>query len=142
MSTGVLHRRVGCGEYLDKILMEKAKICAMAIGRCRQRLSIKTLKLTGFVVDADPFLHWFDPKRLKAINFKDFCVDAGFYLSLPMAHVCVQFPREVTEHVVVGRAASMYGDLKLVRLEGGKKVGEITYRGPESLREEIPRNLV
>ncbi|KAH8429077.1 uncharacterized protein LDX57_006747 [Aspergillus melleus] len=144
MSTGVLHRKVGRGEYLDKILMEKAKICALAVGRCRQRLSIKTLRLTGFVVDADPFLHWFDPKRLKTIEFKDYCVDAGFYLSVPMAKVSVLFPREVNNDtaVVAVRAVSMYKDLKVVRFEGGKKVGEIPYRGPDSLKEEIPRNLV
>ncbi|PLB51584.1 hypothetical protein P170DRAFT_376142, partial [Aspergillus steynii IBT 23096] len=134
LSTGTLHRKIGCGEYLDKIVMEKAKICALAIGRCRQRLSIKTLKLTGFVVDADPFLHWFDPKRLKSIHFVDFCVDAGFYLSAPMAKVSVVFPREIHEAALAGRMTSMYGDLKVVRLEGGKKVGEIRYRGPESLK--------
>ncbi|KAK1144972.1 hypothetical protein N8T08_004687 [Aspergillus melleus] len=144
MSTGVLHRKVGRGEYLDKILLEKAKICALAIGRCRQRLSIKTLRLTGFVVDADPFLHWFDPKRLKTIEFKDYCVDAGFYLSVPMAKVSVLCPREVHNDtaVIAGRAVSMYSDLKVIRFEGGKKVGEIPYRGPDSLKAEIPRNLV
>ncbi|KAA8645373.1 hypothetical protein EYZ11_000445 [Aspergillus tanneri] len=137
-SDGTLDRKVGSGEYLDKILMEKAKICAMAIGRTRQRLSIRTLTLTGFVVDGDPFLHWFDTKRFKCINFKDYCVDAGFYLSLPMKKVSVIYPREVQEKPLVGRKANLLSELKVVELRSGKKVGEIPYRGPESLKQEIP----
>lgn len=59
-----------------------------------------------------------------------------------MGTVEVEFPREVREKVDVGRGVRAGGGLKVVRLEGGRKVGEIVYRGRESLGEEIPRNLV
>ncbi|KAL6235098.1 hypothetical protein BDW75DRAFT_251113 [Aspergillus navahoensis] len=130
---GTLLRTVGVAEYLDKMCIEKAKIRAMAAGRTRNRLSIRTLTLTGVVVDADPFLHWFDPKSLKCINFKDNCVDAGFYLSHCMTKVSVLFPRKIREPVLTGRRVDLCRELKVVRIEGGRKVGEIGYRGVESL---------
>ncbi|KAL4994858.1 hypothetical protein BDV10DRAFT_197190 [Aspergillus recurvatus] len=138
---GTLLRTVGVAEYLDKMCIEKAKIRAMAAGSTRNRLSIRILTLTGVVVDADPFLHWFDPKRLKCVNFKDNCVDAGFYLSHCMMKVSVLFPRKTREPVFEGRRVDLCRELKVVRLEGGRKVGEIEYRGVESLREEIPKNV-
>ncbi|RDW87144.1 uncharacterized protein DSM5745_03786 [Aspergillus mulundensis] len=139
---GTLLPSVGVAEYLDKMCLEKAKIRAMAIGSTRNRLSIRTLILTGVVVDADPFLHWFDPKRLKCINFKDNCVDAGFYLSHCMEKVSVLFPRQIKEPVIAARRVDLGRELKVIRIEGGKKVGEIPYRGLESLKQEIPRNMV
>ncbi|KAL4869604.1 hypothetical protein BDV12DRAFT_196233 [Aspergillus spectabilis] len=140
---GALLRTVGAGEYLDKMCLEKAKIRAMAIGSTRNRLSIRILILTGVVVDADPFLHWFDPDRLKCINFKDNCVDAGFWLSHCMRKVSVLFPKVIDKDAIVGRRADLKsGGLKVIRVEGGKKVGEILYRGKGSLEEEIPRNIV
>jgi hypothetical protein len=115
----------------------------MAIGSTRNRLSIRTLILTGVVIDADPFLHWFDPDRLKCINFKDNCVDAGFWLSHCMRKVSVLFPKVIEEDAIVGRQVDLKsGGLKVIRIEGGKKVGEIWYRGKESLEEEIPRNAI
>ncbi|KAL4974142.1 hypothetical protein BDW66DRAFT_92385 [Aspergillus desertorum] len=138
---GTLLRTVGVAEYLDKMCIEKAKIRAMASGSTRNRLSIRTLILTGVVVDADPFLHWFDPKHLKCINFKDNCVDAGFYLSHCMKKVSVLFPRKTKEPVLMGRQVDLYRELKVVRIEEGRKVGEINYRGVESLREDIPKDV-
>ncbi|CEL06621.1 hypothetical protein ASPCAL09793 [Aspergillus calidoustus] len=138
---GSLLHKVGVGEYLDKMCLEKAKIRAMAMGSTRNRLSIRTLVLTGVVVDADPFLHWFDPKRLKCINFKDYCVDAGFYLSHCMKKVSILFPRMIEEPVLRGRRVNPAAELKVIELKGGKKVGEIPYRGPQSLKENIPRNV-
>ncbi|KAL4982628.1 hypothetical protein BDW68DRAFT_182370 [Aspergillus falconensis] len=138
---GTLLRTIGIAEYLDKMCIEKAKIRAMAAGSTRNRLSIRTLILTGFVVDADPFLHWFDPKRLKRINFKDNCVDAGFYLSHCMMKVSVLFPRKIREPFLMGRRVDLCKELKVVRIEGGRKVGEIEYRVFESLREEIPKDV-
>ncbi|RAL04277.1 uncharacterized protein BO80DRAFT_231727 [Aspergillus ibericus CBS 121593] len=131
--SGALDPKLGQAEYLDKMVIEKAKVCAMAIGRTRQKLSIRTLILFGFVVDADPFLHWFDVKRLKCINFKDYCVDAGFWLCQPMKKVKVVFPRQVPEKAVVARRVDWLSELKVIELKGGKKVSEKKYTGPESL---------
>jgi hypothetical protein len=120
--------------------IEKAKIRAMASGSTRNRLSIRTLILTGVVVDADPFLHWFDPKRLKYINFKDNCVDAGFYLSHCMKNVSILFPKKIREPILTGRRVNLCRELKLVRIKRGRKVEKIEYRDVENLREEIPRD--
>ncbi|KAL2823485.1 hypothetical protein BDW59DRAFT_180652 [Aspergillus cavernicola] len=137
---GSLLRQVGCAEYLDKMCLEKAKIRAMAMGNTRNRLSIRTLVLTGVVIDADPFLHWFDPKRLKCIHFKDDCVDAGFYLSHCMRKVSLLFPHEIHQPVIFGQNVNPLKELKVIELNGGNKVGEISFRGPQSLKEDIPRN--
>ncbi|KNG84222.1 hypothetical protein ANOM_007278 [Aspergillus nomiae NRRL 13137] len=69
--TGALHPALGIGEYLDKLVIEKAKVAGMGLGRTRTRLSIRTLALSGFVVDADPFLQWFDCGKLKCVRFGD-----------------------------------------------------------------------
>ncbi|KAL4924711.1 uncharacterized protein BDV17DRAFT_284525 [Aspergillus undulatus] len=137
---GSLHHKIGCAEYLDKVAVEKSKIKAMAMGETRNRLSIRTLILTGFVVDADPFLHWFDPKRLKSINFKDNCVDAGFYLPYCMRKVSVLFPRQIAEQVGRGRVVDVKRQLKVVRLERRRKVREVVYHVRGTLGEEILRN--
>ncbi|KAE8147776.1 hypothetical protein BDV25DRAFT_131807 [Aspergillus avenaceus] len=100
--TGHLHPTIGVGEYLDKYAIETAKVTAMATGRTRQKLSIRTLVLSGFVVDGDPFLQWFDAQRLKCVRFRDECVDAGFWLGGAMAGVGVVWPRE-EERVILGR---------------------------------------
>ncbi|PYI05638.1 hypothetical protein BO78DRAFT_397945 [Aspergillus sclerotiicarbonarius CBS 121057] len=131
--SGALDPKLGQAEYLDKMVIEKAKVCAMAVGRTRQKLAIRTLILFGFVVDADPFLHWFDVKRLKCINFKDYCVDAGFWLCQPMKKVKVIFPRQVPEKATVARRVDLLSELKVIELKGGKKVSEKKYTGPESL---------
>ncbi|EYE94994.1 uncharacterized protein EURHEDRAFT_538313 [Aspergillus ruber CBS 135680] len=126
MGTGNLHRTIGIGEYLDKTSIEKAKVRAMATGRTLNRISIKTLTLNGFVVDADPILLWFDPKMLRCINFRDNCVDAGFYLCRPMRKVEVKFPTEIEEKAVTVRKVDVRKELKIVELRGGKKVSEKT----------------
>ncbi|KAL4882391.1 hypothetical protein BJY04DRAFT_217306 [Aspergillus karnatakaensis] len=150
---GSLPQNIGLAAYLDKTCLEKAKIRAMSLGSTRNRLSIRTLILTSVVVDADPFLHWFDPNRLKCIHFKDNCVDAGFWLSHCMRKVSVLFPKSVDnksgEKECVAREVRLRsfnggagrGELKVVRIEGGVKVGEVAYRGKESLVGEIPRNV-
>ncbi|CBF82764.1 predicted protein [Aspergillus nidulans FGSC A4] len=132
---GTLLRTVGVAEYLDKMCIEKAKIRAMASGSTRNRLSIRTLILTGVVVDADPFLHWFDPKRLKCINFKDNCVDAGFYLSHCMKNVSVLYPKKIREPILTGRRVDLCRELKVVRIKGERKVKKIEYRDVETLRD-------
>ena len=139
MGTGNLDRKIGLGAYLDKTSIEKAKVRAMATGRTLNRLSIKTLTLTGFVVDADPILLWFDPRRLRSIHFQDNCVDAGFYLCLPMRRrVVVRFPMEVKERVVSVRRVDLRGELRVVEIRGGRKVGEVVYSGDRtSLRARV-----
>ncbi|PYH86858.1 hypothetical protein BO82DRAFT_52597 [Aspergillus uvarum CBS 121591] len=138
---GTLPRTIGEGEYLDKLALEKAKVCAMVQGPTRNRLSLRTLTLTGFVVDADPILLWFDPTRLKCLHFKDFCVDAGFYLCEAMHRVSVLFPRLLVqegEEAVVARRVNLRKELKVVQLRGGRKAGEMPYTGPKCLREVVP----
>ncbi|OJJ96206.1 hypothetical protein ASPACDRAFT_81476, partial [Aspergillus aculeatus ATCC 16872] len=135
---GTLPRTIGEGEYLDKIALEKAKICAMVQGPTRNRLSIRTLTLTGFVVDADPFLLWFDATRLKCLNFKDYCLDAGLYLCEAMHRVSVLYPRllmvdEEGREAVVARRVNLRKELRVVQLRGGRKVGEMAYTGPGCL---------
>ncbi|PKX90386.1 uncharacterized protein P174DRAFT_515497 [Aspergillus novofumigatus IBT 16806] len=137
---GTLDPKIGAAEYLDKTAIEKAKVRAMVMGRTLNRLSIKTLILTGFVVDADPFIHWFNPKHLKCINFKDFCVDAGFYLPWPMRKVAIHYPRDVSTEPVPARRIDPLRELKVIELKGGKKVGEMPFRGSESLKHHSLRN--
>lgn len=98
-----MHPKIGYGEYLDKQSIEKAKIRALAMGPTCKQLTIKKLTLSGFVVDADPFIHWFDPVKLRSIHFKGQCVDAGFWLPASMEKVSVRVPRPIDlEAVPVG----------------------------------------
>ncbi|EAW10977.1 uncharacterized protein ACLA_066130 [Aspergillus clavatus NRRL 1] len=128
LGAGTLHPHLGAGEYLDKTAFEKAKVRAMAVGRTPHRLPLRTLTLTNFVVDADPFIHWFDPARLRCIHFRDYCVDAGFYLPWPMRGVRIVYPREA-ERVVAARVVDVRREVRVVELRGGRKVGEGPYRG-------------
>src|SRR3954453_20554217 len=91
--TGELNTDIGYGEYLDKYAIEKAKIRAMAMGPTSKRLGIKTISLSGFVVDADPFLHWFDSEKLRTIHFKAHCVDAGLWLPRNMRNVTIRLSK-------------------------------------------------
>ncbi|KAJ6151712.1 hypothetical protein N7470_006840 [Penicillium chermesinum] len=84
------------GEYLDKLAIEKAKIRAVvAGGLTNPRLPIKKLTLNGFIVDADPFLNWFDPQMLRSIHFKANCIDSGFWLPKSMSHVSIRVAKEM-----------------------------------------------
>lgn len=123
LGDGNLHRKVGTGEYLDKYAIEKARLLAGVTGRTLNRLSIKKLTLSGFVVDADPFIQWFDPSRLRTIHFKDNCVDAGFYLTRALKTVAVLFPKEETPIPVC--SVDLSSNLKVIELRGGKKIGEV-----------------
>ncbi len=56
-------------------------------------LPIVKLVLAGFVVDAGPFFRWFNPMRLRNIEFKYGCIDAGFALPSHMSNlVTVSWP--------------------------------------------------
>src|ERR1700749_4759204 len=64
--------------------MAIAKLNVAPVGRHPQYLSVVKLVLAGFVVDASPFVRWFDPNRLRQIYFKFGCIDAGFFLPAKM----------------------------------------------------------
>jgi hypothetical protein len=132
LGDGALHPDIGCGEYLDKHSIEKAKILAMAMGRTSKRLSIKHLTLSGFVVDADPFLNWFDAAKLESIKFTGQCIDAGFWLPNSMANVTVRHPRKIElGPVAVGMVSvDVQKELKVVNMQDGLDVGESAF--PES----------
>lgn len=116
---GVLRRCVGIGEYLDKQSIEKAYARATNMGRTIDLLPVVKLSLTGFVVDSDPFFLWFNPHRLRVLNFKNDCVDAGFTLPAKMAeHVVVNWPNRVSNNVCVSMPVTA-GKAKLIDL--GKK---------------------
>ena len=135
---GNLNRRVGIGEYLDKRSIEQAKLRAMIEGPTSPRLSIRTLILTGFVVDADPFILWFDPARLRRIDFRNDCVDAGFYLPGSMKEkVTVAYPQhaEGHAHAVSARRVEVKEELKVVELKDGKKISEKPHRVKQKRRD-------
>ncbi|KAJ5128255.1 hypothetical protein N7448_001972 [Penicillium atrosanguineum] len=129
LGDGELHPRIGYGEYLDKHSIEKAKLLALTMDRTSHRLTIKTLTLSGFVVDADPFLQWFDPQRLRSIHFKGECIDAGFWLPLAMQKVTVRCSRNIDlEPVPVGiLALNLPRDLRVVELKDGKKIHDVVF---------------
>ena len=80
---GTLHDEFGDGEYLDALTIATArsKVEFRTLNpHVPDRLPIRKLVLAGFVLDANPFLHWFSPDKLRQIVFRDHCVDAGFGL--------------------------------------------------------------
>ncbi|KAI1975438.1 hypothetical protein LOZ12_000917 [Ophidiomyces ophidiicola] len=118
---GELQRRVGFGEYLDKHAIAAAKIAAAALGPTSEKLPVVKLTLMGFVVDSDPFFLWFNPHRLRSIDFKDHCVDAGFALPVKMSeHVIVSWPREDSIGEAKGAKKVWPGEIRLIHL-GSKK---------------------
>lgn len=119
------------GEYLDKHAIEKAKVLAGVVDRTFNRFSIKKLTLSGFVVNADPFIQWFDHRRLRNIHFKDDCIDAGFYLPRSLKGVNITSPDE--ERAFPMRRIELKG-LKVVQLKGGKKIAEVPYRGRQTVQ--------
>ncbi|KAJ6071097.1 hypothetical protein N7499_009111 [Penicillium canescens] len=127
--TGELNPDIGYGEYLDKHAVEKAKICAMAMGPTSKRLGIKTISLSGFVVDADPFLHWFDPEKLRTIHFKAHCVDAGLWLPRNMRNVTIRLSKPFDlEAVPIGIVTlNLLKDLNMITLVKGRKVSQVAF---------------
>ena len=101
---GELYRELGEGEYLDKFAIEKAKIRAGIMQELSSPLlPIKRLTLSGFVVDAGPFLQWFDPQKLRSIYFKGHCVDSGFWVPSPMQQVSLRVAKDIDlKPMVVG----------------------------------------
>ncbi|OJD14749.1 hypothetical protein ACJ73_09046 [Blastomyces percursus] len=110
---GILHRRVGIGEYLDKYAIVHAKARAARMGSTLNLLPIVKLSLTGFVVDAEPF-HLFNPHRFRLISFKNDCVDAGFTLPKRMREqVVVSWPNLLSQQAITARRVKQ-GEIKLI----------------------------
>lgn len=121
---GVLRHSIGYGEYLDTFAIMNAKKEAQAKGPVTEKLPIATLRLTGFVVDADPFKRWFDPEKLREIDFTQDCIDAGFGLSVNMLQkVKISYPGGEAPKVLQAQAFKL-SDVKLITLKKGKKVAE------------------
>lgn len=92
------------------------------MGRTSRRLSIQRLTLSGFVVDADPIIQWFDPEKLRCIHFKGQCIDAGLWLPLSMKNVSLEVPQKIDLQAVPVGIVSV--DLKKdlnAEVIGGKK---------------------
>lgn len=121
---GTLHHNIGYGEYLDTFAIMNAKKEAQAKGPVTEKLPIGTLRLTGFVVDADPFKRWFDLEKLREIDFTNDCIDAGFGLPGEMLQkVKITYPGDESAKVLQAQAFKL-SDVKLITLKKGKKVAE------------------
>ncbi len=80
LGDGSLDVSIGTGEYLDKNAMAAARNSVSSQGVNLRYLPVVKLVLAGFVVDAGPFFRWFNPMRLRCVEFKYGCIDAGFAL--------------------------------------------------------------
>jgi hypothetical protein len=90
---GLLRDSFGTGEYLDKNAMASARSLVSSEGVNLRYLPIVKLVLAGFVVDAGPFFRWFNPMRLRQIEFRYGCIDAGFAIPSHMSDaVTVSWP--------------------------------------------------
>lgn len=116
---GALCGSTGTGEYLDKHAMASARSFVSSQGVNLRYLPIVKLVLAGFVVDAGPFFRWFNPMRLRQIEFKYGCIDAGFALPSHMTNlVTVTWPGKLpwkTQMVAVSRIRQQ--DIKTVRIK-------------------------
>ena len=84
---GILHESYGVGEYLDVQAIKAAYKKTAALGVNLRYLPIVNIILAGFVVDACPFVRYFNPMRLRQIHFKRDCIDAGFVLPRGVSHL-------------------------------------------------------
>ncbi|KAJ9349936.1 hypothetical protein C8Q69DRAFT_531679 [Paecilomyces variotii] len=129
---GNIHNDIGTGEYLDKRIIESSRLLARMMGPTNSRLSVVVIRLAGFVVDGDPFDLWFEPHRLRRIQFKHNCVDAGFYLGEFMKDtVEVIFPKKAVPNTAqIGRVVDLAKELKVIELRKGRKISEAPYYPP------------
>ncbi|RMD43898.1 hypothetical protein DV735_g1247, partial [Chaetothyriales sp. CBS 134920] len=142
---GILHEEFGEGEYLDSqaIKMARQKVLRSLPFNNERFLPVEKLSLERFVVDGGAFARWFDPRRLREIEFRDRCVDAGLYLNPEMCHVKITAPTGCHRHQLchhqrlcrlpMGRAVKM-GELKTVDLKKGRVISRKDARtGKEEL---------
>ena len=86
-------------------------------------LPIVKLSLSGFIVDAGPFRRWFDPSRLRQIDFEQNCIDAGFALPVRMArHITITWPQGKLRPEVINMTNVNRADVKLIKLKKGRVV--------------------
>jgi hypothetical protein len=111
---------VGTGEYLDKNTMASARSFVSCQGVNLRYLPVVKLVLAGFVVDAGPFFRWFNPMRLRHVDFKYGCVDAGFVLPSHMSSlVTVSWPgKQGQESRPVTISRIQKHDIKTIYLKG------------------------
>lgn len=114
----------------------------MTIGRTSNRLSIKHLTLSGLVVDADPFVHWFDPVKLRSIKFKGHCLDAGLWLPESMENVIVRYPRKIElEPVAVGMVSvDLQKELKVMDVRGGSIISQSSFKASDDETRALPNH--
>ncbi|SLM34749.1 hypothetical protein LPUS_03685 [Lasallia pustulata] len=130
---GQLHHTIGYGELLDSVAIGLAQKRAKRRGPVNGKLSIATLNLTSFVVDADPFVKWFDSRKLRGVNFDGFCIDAGFALPLEMLHqVKVSIPNGAIPTVTMAKKYRD-GSVKRITIRAGTKVATNEAGGAENL---------
>ncbi|RMZ86877.1 hypothetical protein DV736_g5895, partial [Chaetothyriales sp. CBS 134916] len=139
---GILHEEFGEGEYLDSqaIKMARQQVVRSLPFNNERFLPVEKLGLERFVVDGGSIMRWFDPQRLRKIEFKDGCIDAGLYLKPGMRHVKITAATARPQHYHhylhrqhVGRAVKM-GELKLVDLKKGRVVSR---KDTRTGREEL-----
>ncbi|RMZ82958.1 hypothetical protein DV737_g1834, partial [Chaetothyriales sp. CBS 132003] len=128
---GILHEEFGQGEYLDSqaIKMARQRVVRSLPFNNQRFLPVEKLSLERFVVDGGSIMRWFDPQRLREIEFEDGCVDAGLYLEPEMCHVKTTAPTTRPQHCLphyldrrpMGRVVKM-GELKVVELKKGRVV--------------------
>jgi hypothetical protein len=111
---------IGTGEYLDKEAMASARSLVSCQGVNLRYLPVVKLVLAGFVVDAGPFFRWFNPMRLRHVDFKYGCIDAGFALPSHMSSlVTVSWPRKQSREIqAVTILRIQQHDIKSVYLQG------------------------
>ncbi len=127
---GDLSPEFGIGEYLDKQAIAMAKLEAAPRGGRLRYLPVVKLALSGFVVDAGS-MKWFDPLRLRQIEFKHNCIDAGFALPVNMVDlVKMSWPRGNDGRTVKVTNVTRE-DIHLITLKKGKIVNESTGLKPK-----------
>ena len=104
---------------------------------CKSKLlSIVKLSLSGFVVDAEPIFKWFNPRRLRAIEFKRDCVDAGFALPAFMeGKVAITWPRGEKEWIADRRKIWSPEEVIMVELKNKKRVRQ--WQGLSTARQHL-----
>ena len=126
---------MGYGELLDSVAIGLAQKRAKRRGPVNDKLSIAILNLTSFVVDADPFVKWFDSRKLRVVNLDGFCVDAGFALPLEMLHqVKVSIPNGAMPTITMAKKYRA-GSVKRITIRTGRKVETNEAGGAENKQE-------
>lgn len=115
--------------------MASARNLVASQGASLRYLPIVKLVLAGFVVDAGPFFRWFNPMRLRKVEFAHGCIDAGFALPSHMHNlVTVSWPGHPPEECKLIRVMKMsQQDLKHILLSKTS----ITHQASNGLKAKI-----